>query len=113
MTVKLGDRAIYRPRVPYGRQSELFCFITRVIDADNDIVDLVAFPSGGEVQRVNNVAPKSETAMLHCWEPHDETKRLMDEIDGLKHRLAALEEKRGPGRPPNADRARDQAEKVA
>lgn len=82
MTVKIGDRAVYRPRVPYGRQSELFCFVTRVVDAEKGIVDLVAFPAGGEFQHINNVSPKGEVIQIHCWEPY---------VGSLEARIADLE----------------------
>lgn len=105
MTVKIGDRVIYRPRVPYGRQSELFGFVTRVIDAETGVVDIIAFPAGGEFQSVNNVAQKNDQVQIHCWEPH---------VDPLETRIAELEcqianghsladipelQRRGPGRP--------------
>lgn len=108
MNIKIGDRAVYRPRVPYGRQNELFCFVTRVADAERGIVDLVAFPSGGEFQHINNVAPKGETIQIHCWEPHvgsGDNSELLSLIAELEARLTTLEAKRGPGRPPNVDKA--------
>jgi hypothetical protein len=128
MTVKLGDRAIYYPRVPYGRQSELFCFVTRVADADKGIVDLVTFPAAGEFQHINNVMPKGEGIQIHCWAPREEqdtapdNSELLGRIEILEFRLTAAESrlaaqqltvyatqeaateaqaevKRGPGRP--------------
>lgn len=108
MTVKIGDRAIYRPRVPYGRQSELFCFVTRIIDAEKGIVDLVAFPAGGEFQHINNVAPMSETARIHCWEPREvqgDNSELLARIVALEGRIAMIENRPRAGRPPNAAKA--------
>lgn len=67
--VKLGTACIYRPRVPYGRQSELFAFVTRVIDTEKGTVDLIAFPSHSELVHYNNVAPKGGLIQIHCWEP--------------------------------------------
>lgn len=99
MSVKIGDRAVYRPRVPYGRQSELFCFVTRVIDAAKEVVDLVAFPAAGEFLHINNVARMSETVQIHCWEPHvsadGDSADLFTMISELEARVAALENKRG------------------
>lgn len=91
MSVKIGDRVIYRPRVPYGRQSELFGFVTRVIDAESGVVDIIAFPAGGEFQSVNNVAQKSDQVQIHCWEPSAEHAR----IAMLESRLSELEEAAG------------------
>lgn len=87
MTVKIGDRAIYRPRVPYGRQSELFAFVTRVVDADRGVVDLIAFPANSELMHVSNVAPMGGLVQIHCWEPSAEDKR----IEILEHRIAFAE----------------------
>lgn len=87
MTPKIGDRAIYFPRVPYGRQSELFCFVTRVVDADRGVVDLIAFPANSEMMHVSNVSPKGGLVQIHCWEPSAEEKRIAE----LEERLAAIE----------------------
>jgi hypothetical protein len=109
MTVKLGDRAIYYPRVPYGRQSELFCFVTRVADAEKGIVDLVTFPAAGEFQHINNVMPKGEGIQIHCWEPREEgcvdNSELLGRIEMLEARILAIESRPRPGRPPNAEKA--------
>ena len=98
MSAKVGDRAIYRPRVPYGRQSELFCFIVRIVDADRDVVDLIAFPAGGEFQHVNGVARKSDAVHIHCWEPHasaaGDAADLLKMVVDIEERVAALEAKR-------------------
>ena len=107
---KLGDRALYRPRVPYGRQSELFCFVTRVVDAEKGIVDLIAFPAGSEVTHINNVARRSETISIHCWEPHSsgqsgDSSDLLSLVAKLEERVATLEARRGPGRPPKVEAA--------
>lgn len=106
MSVKIGDRAVYRPRVPYGRQSELFCFVTRVIDADKDVVDLVAFPAAGEFLHINNVARISDTVRIHCWEPHvsvdGDSADLFTMISELEARVAALENKRAAKAPEKA-----------
>jgi hypothetical protein len=95
MQPKIGDRAIYRPRVPTGRQSELFCFVTRVVDAERGLVDLVAFPAGGEFMSLNNVPPKAEATQIHCWEPHSrfngDNSELLDLIAELEARVSALE----------------------
>jgi hypothetical protein len=118
MTVKLGDRAIYYPRVPYGRQSELFCFVTRIVDAEKGIVDLVTFPAAGEFQHINNVMPKGEGIHIHCWEPREDDQRVamieqrLTELEGAAgYKVIAPEGptgpppmdlgevKRGPGRP--------------
>lgn len=118
ITPKIGDRAVYLPRVPYGRQSELFCFITRVVDADRGIVDLVAFPAGGEFQHINNVSPKGDVIQIHCWVPRDGemaqepsgelagiVELLREQVSELTERLNTLEAKRGPGRPPKTAEA--------
>lgn len=89
MTVKIGDRAVYRPRVPYGRQSELFCFVTRVVDAEKGIVDLVAFPAGGEFQHINSVSPRGEVIQIHCWEPY--VGSLEARISELEARIVAID----------------------
>jgi hypothetical protein len=107
---KLGDRAIYRPRVPYGRQSDLFCFITRIADAEQGTVDLIAFPAASEVTHINNVARRCETINIHCWEPHSggatgDNSDLLSLIAELEERVATLEAKRGPGRPPKVEAA--------
>lgn len=86
MTVKLMDRVIYLPRVPYGRQSELGAFVTRVIDADRGVVDLVAFPSNSEPLQMSSVAPQGGNVQIHCWLPHEET-----DLAELKERIVALE----------------------
>lgn len=100
MPTSIGDRAIYRPRVPYGRQSELFGFIVRVVDAECDVVDLITFPAGGEFQHVNGVARKSDTVHIHCWEPHvsstGDTADVLALVLDLETRVAALEAKRKP-----------------
>lgn len=70
--VRIGQRCIYRPRVPYGRQSELFCFITRIVREDDGVVDLIAFPANSEIMHINNVAQRSETIGIHCWEAAEE-----------------------------------------
>lgn len=67
--IKLGLPCVYRPRVPYGRQSELFCFVTRIIKEDAGLVDLIAFPANSEPCHYNNVARRSDTIQIHCWEP--------------------------------------------
>jgi hypothetical protein len=88
----LGQRCVYRPRVPYGRQSELFCFVTRIIDAANGTVDLIAFPANSEAMHVNNVARQSDAIAIHCWEA------IADEgakIAALEDRIAALEKRLG------------------
>jgi hypothetical protein len=105
MTVKLGDRAIYYPRVPYGRQSELFCFVTRVADAEKGIVDLVTFPAAGEFQHINNVMPKGDGIQIHCWEPREEggaahdwtstIEALQFEIHNLEFRLNFVSQELG------------------
>ncbi len=109
MTVKLGDRAIYFPRVPYGRQSELFCFITRIVDAEKGIVDIVTFPAAGEFQHINNVMPKGEGIQIHCWEPREEqvgdTSELLAMIQMLDARLLTIENRPRAGRPPKAEAA--------
>lgn len=87
MTVKLMDRVIYLPRVPYGRQSELGAFVTRIIDAERGVVDLVAFPADSEPLQMSNVAPKGGLVQIHCWEPVAEDAR----IAALEERIAALE----------------------
>lgn len=69
--VKLGDRAIWIPRVPYGRQHELLAFVTRVVDAENDIADLVVFPANGELLHINAAVRKRDGIHIHCWEPLD------------------------------------------
>lgn len=70
--VRLGQHCIYRPRVPYGRQSELFCFITRIVREDEGVVDLIAFPANSEIMHINNVAQRSEAIGIHCWEAAEE-----------------------------------------
>lgn len=87
MTVKLMDRVIYLPRVPYGRQSELGAFVTRVIDVDRGVVDLVAFPSNSEPLQMSNVAPQGGNVQIHCWLPTAEDARLAAHED----RIGALE----------------------
>jgi hypothetical protein len=69
MNLKLGLPCVYRPRVPYGRQSELFCFVTRIIDEGEGRVDLITFPANSEPVHYNNIPPRSETIQIHCWEP--------------------------------------------
>lgn len=125
MTVKIGDRAIYRPRVPYGRQSELFAFVTRVVDADRGVVDLIAFPANSELMHVSNVAPTGGLVQIHCWEPSAEDKRI-EELEArivdleaqtrlpseiiemqatAQHNLHEAMAKRRPGRPRKVDAA--------
>jgi hypothetical protein len=67
--VKLGLPCVYRPRVPYGRQGELFAFVTRVVDADKGVVDLIAFPANSEAVHYNNIARRGDKIQVHCWEP--------------------------------------------
>src|SRR5579859_1640365 len=69
MTLKLGLPCVYRPRVAYGRQSELFCFITRIVKPDEGVVDLIAFPTNSEPVHYNNVGRRSDNIYIHCWEP--------------------------------------------
>lgn len=78
MELKLGLRCIYRPRVAYGRQSELFCFVIRIIKPEEGVVDLIAFPSNSEPVHYNNVARRSETVTIHCWEPAEPA--MLDEV---------------------------------
>lgn len=113
---KLGDRAVYRPRVPYGRQHELFCFVTRVINAEGGIVDLVAFPAAGEFLHINNVARMTEAVQIHCWEPHTaepgaDASDLLSIIGDLEARVAVLESKRSRGK--QSDDAKTDAEKAS
>lgn len=109
MAVKLGDRAIYYPRVPYGRQSELFCFVTRIVDADKGIIDIVTFPAAGEFQHINNVMPKGDGIHIHCWTPREEQSgdnaELLARIGMLETRILAIETRPRPGRPPSAEKA--------
>jgi len=67
--LKLGLPCVYRPRVAYGRQSELFCFITRIVKEDEGVVDLIAFPTNSEPVHYNNVGRRSDKIHIHCWEP--------------------------------------------
>lgn len=69
MNLKLGLPCVYRPRVAYGRQSELFCFITRIVREDEGVVDLIAFPTNSEPVHYNNVGRRSDKIHIHCWEP--------------------------------------------
>lgn len=111
--VKIGDRVIHRPRVPYGRQHELFCFVTRVVDGEKGVVDLVAFPAASEIMHVSNVARKSDATSIHCWEPHPEEISegdfdvqiitLQDQLADVQARLAKLEGK--PSRAAKAEAA--------
>lgn len=121
MTAKLGLPVLYRPRVPYGRQSELFAFVTRIVDAERGMVDLIAFPANSEVVHYNNILPKGDKIQIHCWEPVtsdgsvDESLILSlvqmaiapinAEIQQLKVQL----ERRGPGRPPSSGKSADAA----
>jgi hypothetical protein len=85
--IKLGLPIIYRPRVPYGRQSELFGFITRIIDAEKETVDLITFPANSESVHMSNIARASDTIQIHCWEP------VMDDtrVAALEARIETLE----------------------
>lgn len=109
MKPRLGLRCVYYPRVPYGRQNKLFCFVSRVVDEDKGIADLIAFPTNSEPVHYNNVAAKSDTIHVHCWESAEadggDTSALMDMIASLEERISQLEQKRGPGRPPKAEAA--------
>ena len=94
--LKLGLPVIYRPRVPYGRQSELFAFVTRIIDADEGRVDLITFPANSEPVHYNNIPQKSEAIQIHCWEVaidsqgSEELKALREAIDNMQKQIVAL-----------------------
>lgn len=88
-----GDRIVYKPRVPYGRQHELAGIVTRVIDAAAGVVDLMTFPTNSEVQHVNQVGKQSETVTIHCWS-FVEDPRLVD----LEMRIVKLERLIGRGK---------------
>jgi hypothetical protein len=91
MTIKPGF-AVFFPRTPYGRQHELLALITRVIDAEKGVVDLVAFPVNSEALHLNNVIRQSETVRIHCWAPVASDGVASDEqIAALANRFAVLE----------------------
>ena len=130
MNIKLGLRVLYRPRVPYGRQSELFCFITRVVREDDGVVDLIGFPANSEPQHYNSVARRSDTISVHCWEPvEDEGAQKLDErisllemrplaadmatnagIAALQERLDALEKRLASPKAQGQDEGRKPAQ---
>jgi ABC-type transport system involved in cytochrome bd biosynthesis fused ATPase/permease subunit len=101
----LGMPCLFRPRTPYGRQPQLFAFVTRLLDAKEGIVDILAFPTNSEPLHCNNVRPQSETISVHCWERAleqnidlaslraavNEMQDMLLELDEVKERLAALE----------------------
>jgi len=102
VTVYLGMPIIYRPRTPYGRQHELFGFVTRVIDADAERVDIITFPSNSEVIHYDNCAKRGDKIQVHCWEPTKAVGAIdpaMVEpivaalVKPLTQRLAALEKR--------------------
>jgi hypothetical protein len=64
MQLSLGLRCIYRPRVPCGRQGELFGFITRIIREDEGVVDLITFPANSKPVHFNSVARRSDAISL-------------------------------------------------
>ena len=92
---KLGLPIVYRPRVPYGRQHELFGFVTRIADAGTGVVDVITFPTNSEPVHHNNVAARSEKVQVHCWSPvvDDEKEMLRMQVDDLTARLNALEKR--------------------
>lgn len=89
-----SDQVVYRPRVPYGRQSELAAIITRVLDAEKGTIDIITFPANSEPQHMSNVARASETITIHCWQFVADDPRiagleelvqtLMGEVEALK-----------------------------
>ena len=95
--IKLGLPVVYRPRVPYGRQHELFGFVTRVIDPVGGVVDVITFPTNSEPVHINSVAMRSENVNIHCWSPivDDEKEMLRMQVDDLTLRLNALEKRAG------------------
>lgn len=100
--LKLSMPIVYRPRVPYGRQNELFGFVTRVVDAEKGLADIVTFPAASETVHHNNIPQRSETIQVHCWEPAPDDPR----IAALEERIAALEAQQPEGRKsrkPHAD----------
>lgn len=88
-----GDQVVYRPRVPYGRQSELTALVTRVWDAEKGDIDIVTFPSQGESQRMEHIARAAETIKLHCWDYVGDDPRLAaleEMVMGLMREIEAL-----------------------
>src|SRR5271166_248998 len=84
---RLGDAVVYRPRVPYGRQSEITGLITRV-DPHTGAVNIVTFPDNSETQHMSNVARASDKVLIHCWEFVDDPVLIMLEV--LEKEMAEL-----------------------
>lgn len=124
MTPHIGLIVLYRYRPGQVRAGQLddAAIVTRV-HADGS-VNLDVFADGlPDRLHFNNVPPMSDAVQSHCWHdreggagsdisndellklamgtniPSDELLKLAME---LSDRVAALEAKRGPGRPPNA-----------
>lgn len=100
-----GDPVLYRPRVPYGRQSELTGLITRIWNAESGDIDLVTFPANSEMQHMSHVARASDTITIHCWDFVDDPRvsALIAELSELRRDLDALK----PGAPAKGQRARE------
>lgn len=94
--LKLGLPVIYRPRVPYGRQGELFGFVTRVVRAEEGIVDIITFPSNSEPVHYNNIPPRSDAIQIHCWKSAadsvdmSEVNALREAVDNLQKQVTAM-----------------------
>ncbi|HYM32307.1 MAG TPA: hypothetical protein VEU47_13460 [Candidatus Cybelea sp.] len=89
--LRLGLPVIYHPRVGYGRQHQLFGFITRIVSAETASVDIITFPTNSEAVHHNNVAARSDQVKIHCWEPADEDKEsLKGRLIELQAEIAAL-----------------------
>lgn len=115
--VGIGNPVVYHARAGYMRdkRTSFPALVMHQHDEDGSL-DLLVFMEREDFAFEQRVAFRSHNQPHHCWTaPEDAPSdappatwepalavKMMGFIDGLIERVAALEAKRGPGRPPKA-----------
>lgn len=68
MTLALGQAVLVRTPIPLGGQEESIAIVTRVVDTDQQEIDVMLMPAGCSASPVTSVYPQDHAfAGAHAW----------------------------------------------